>query len=357
MLMQSRSAVALVAVFAVAVSMLSTPAAAQVSLYHMDFKPADFDPASPGLVVGEANIGPTNFALPGFGWDETHGQQARPGVFFPNVVGAEPEDPGNRAFVFLFGAAGQNSSTFTSTTTPGSTFPAGGINPTLPENDGLGVTWSQHLENDAAGNPVNVRVAVQTAGGSWYASNAVFPTGTTGQGSQGNYDPQALIYNPAKANWLNLTIGATAAEGVTLGTQPVVDLSGNITGIGFIASFLAQSTVHIDFADVGIPPVPGDVNGDRIVDLINDYATIRANFGINVPSRLEGDVTGDGVVNLFDFAQWKDRFLQNPGAGAGDGSLAYFDGLLAAVPEPTTAILLMLGLPIIGGGRRRDRNS
>ncbi len=316
------------------------PAAAQVSLYHMDFKPADFNPASPGLVEGELNIGPTNFAMPGFGWDETHGQQARPGVFFPNAAGSAPEDPGNRAFVFLFGAADQNSSTFTSTTTPGSTFPAAGIDPTLPANAGLGITWSQHLEANAGGNPVHVRVAVQTAGGNWYASNGIFDTGTVGQGSQGNYDPQALLYNPAKANWLNLTLGATAAEGVTIGATPALDLTGNITGVGFVASFVAQSTVHIDFVDVGIPPVPGDVNGDRIVDLVNDYAVIRSNFGTNVASRLLGDVTGDGVVNLFDFAQWKNNY---PFPAGGDGSMAYFDSLL--VPEPASAALLALCVP------------
>ena len=214
----------------------ATPAAAQVSIYHMDFKPADFNPASPGLAAGETNIGPTNFAMPGFGWDETHGQQGRPGVFFPNVAGLNPEDPTNRAFVFLFGTAGQTNSTFTSTTTPGSTFPAGGINPTLPANAGLGFTWSQHLEANAGGNPVHVRFAVQTAAGSWYASNAVFDTGTVGQGSQGNYDPELLTYNPAKANWLNLTIGAAAADGVTIGATPAADLTGNITGIGFIGA-------------------------------------------------------------------------------------------------------------------------
>jgi hypothetical protein len=354
MLKQSRSAMVSALAIALAV-LLSGPAVAQVSLYRMDFQPSDFDPASPGLVVGEPNVGPTLFAMPGFGWDETHGQQGRPGVFFPDT-GAEPETPGNRAFMFLFGAAGQTNSSFTSTTTPGSTFPAGGINPTLPENAGLGISWSQHLENNAGGNPVNVNVAVQIAGGNWYASSAIFPTGTVGQGAQGNYDPQSMLYSPAKANWLNLTIGATPAEGVTIGAQPALDLSGNITGIGFIGSMVVQSTVHIDFVDVGIPPVPGDVNGDRIVDLVNDYATIRSNFGLSVPSRLEGDVTGDGVVNLFDFAQWKDRYLMNPGAGAGDGSMAFFDGLLAAVPEPATAVLLVFGLPLVLV-RRRTWNS
>ena len=83
--------------------------------------------------------------------------------------------------------------------------------------------------------------------------------------------------------------------------------------------------MHIDFVDVGIPPVPGDVNGDRIVDLINDYATIKGNFGMNVPSPAQGDVTGDGVVNLLDFAQWKDNF---PFPAGGSST---FSG---AIPEP-----------------------
>jgi hypothetical protein len=325
--------------------LIAGPALAQVSLYHMDFSPADFNPASPGLAAGEMNLGPTNFALPGFGWDETHGQQARPGVFFPNVAGSNPEDPGNRAFVFLFGPNGQTNSTFTSTTTPGSTFPAAGINPNDPANAGLGFSWSQHLENTAGGNPVNVRFAVQTANGNWYASNAVFPTGTVGVGSQGNYDPQSLLYNPARANWLDLTLGATPAEGVTIGSQPAADLSGNLTGIGFIGAFLAQSTVHIDFVDVGIPPVPGDVNGDRMVTLA-DYNTIKANFGMNVATRDLGDVTGDGVVNLLDFGQWKDNF-PFPGGAVGSG---------AEVPEPAAA-LLAFSACVIGGLLRVPRSS
>jgi PEP-CTERM motif len=342
------------AVLAVTLVVLTTfqPVAAQVSLYHMDFKPADFNPASPGLVAGEANVGPNNFAMPGFGWDEIHGQAGRPGVYFPNVAGSNPEDPNNRAFVFLFGAAAQTSSTFTSTATPGSTFPATGINPTLPANAGLGITWAQHLENTASGNPVHVRVALQIAGGNWYVSNGVFDTGTVGAGSQGNFDPQALLYNPAKANWLNLTIGATAVDGVTIGSAPASDLSGNITGIGFVASFVIQSTVHIDYVDVGIPPVPGDVNGDRIVDLVNDYAIIRSHFGTNVASRSLGDVTGDGMVNLLDFAQWKDHY---PFPAGGDGSLEFFDHLLASVPEPSALLLLAVGLTLSSGWSRRRR--
>jgi hypothetical protein len=186
---------------------------------------------------------------------------------------------------------------------------------------------------------------VQTANGNWYASNAVFPTATMGVGSQGNYDPQSLIYNPARANWLNLTLGATPAEGVTIGAQPAADLMGNITGIGFVAAFLAQSTVHIDFVDVGIPPVPGDVTNDRMVTLA-DYNIIKANFGMNVASRNLGDVTGDGVVNLLDFGQWKDNFPFPAGAsGAGP------------VPEPTSAALMAVALALGCGWRRLPKKN
>jgi hypothetical protein len=322
----------------------ATPSVAQVSLYHMDFKPADFNAASPGLQAGEANIGPTNFAMPGFGWDESHGQSGRPGVFYPNN-GLNPEDPTNRAFLFLFGSNGQTNSTFTSTTTPGSTFPAAGIDPTAPANTGLGISWSQHLENTANGGspaapvPVHVQVAVQTAGGNWYLSSAVYDTSVTGAGSQGNFDPQLLTYSSAKANWLNLTIppGGTVAAPtfVQIGSQPASNLTGNITGVGFVASFIStgSSTVHIDFVDVGIPPVPGDVTGDRLVTMA-DYNIIKSNFGTNQIGRAQGDLTGDGVVNLLDFAQWKTAFSGGGSLGAG------------TVPEPTSFVLMGLGLSL-----------
>jgi hypothetical protein len=82
---------------------------------------------------------------------------------------------------------------------------------------------------------------------------------------------------------------------------------------------------------------------------LNDYNIIKANFGTDVASRELGDVTGDGVVNLLDFGQWKDNF---PLSGSASGSAA------AQVPEPTSAavgaLVVALGaaLPRI---RRRSR--
>ncbi len=76
--------------------------------------------------------------------------------------------------------------------------------------------------------------------------------------------------------------------------------------------------------------------------------SIKANFGTNVASRTFGDVTGDGVVNLFDFAQWKDNY---PFPAGGSGACS------GTIPEPTGAVLIALGLPLGWGLRRLRRRS
>ena len=199
--------------------------------------------------------------------------------------------------------------------------------------------------------PDNVQVAVQTANGNWYLSTAVFPTVGAAQGNPqtvSTYDQHTLIYNTAKTNWLSLTVPATTTTAVTVGTQPATNLTGNITGVGFVTSLIraAATTVDIDFVDVGIPPVPGDVTGDRLV-MMDDYNIIKANFGTSQALRTGGDLNKDGVVNLLDFAQWKNAF------GTGAGSVGG-----GAVPEPASLALMAVGLPIAGYMLRfRKKNS
>lgn len=84
---------------------------------------------------------------------------------------------------------------------------------------------------------------------------------------------------------------------------------------------------------------PGDVDGDGDVDMA-DFDTIRTNFRTTVTNRNQGDLTGDGFVDLLDFRQWKDNDLL---AGAGAG---------AAIPEPSSLLLALLGVAAFRRQRR-----
>lgn len=99
-----------------------------------------------------------------------------------------------------------------------------------------------------------------------------------------------------------------------------------------------------------VPPDPGDTDDDGDVDL-DDLLPIRTNYLQQVAARIEGDLNGDLVVNSRDFREWKTAFL-----GAG-GSLAGADlAFLTAVPEPSTAgLLLLAGLAVFGFRMQRKK--
>jgi hypothetical protein len=107
---------------------------------------------------------------------------------------------------------------------------------------------------------------------------------------------------------------------------------------------LRQAVTYIASAPA---PVIGDVNGNGVAD-INDYAIIRDNF--NKPgNKAQGDLTGNGQVNFHDFRLWKNF------APAGVGSEAE---LLAGlgIPEPGSVVLAMLAaISLAGTVARRGR--
>ena len=72
-----------------------------------------------------------------------------------------------------------------------------------------------------------------------------------------------------------------------------------------------------------------------------DADLIRQNLLVTGASRGQGDLTGDGIVNLLDFKLWKT--LSGGGIGSGAG----------AVPEPSTLLLVLLGAAA-GLGRHRS---
>ena len=86
----------------------------------------------------------------------------------------------------------------------------------------------------------------------------------------------------------------------------------------------------------------GDFNGDGNVTTA-DYDILKANWLSAVSPYADGDVTGDGIVNLYDFAKFKNELF--PGGAA---AFAAATGL----PEPGTLFLLLTALPAWIGCRR-----
>ena len=107
----------------------------------------------------------------------------------------------------------------------------------------------------------------------------------------------------------------------------------NVTldSIQFFGSSDAQIYLDDVFWDpqaVFVPPIPGDFNGDGVVDS-GDLPFWEAGYGLQSgagPS--DGDANGDGVVGGDDFLIWQ----QNLGSGATLSA--------TSVPEPTAAVLL-----------------
>jgi len=100
----------------------------------------------------------------------------------------------------------------------------------------------------------------------------------------------------------------------------------------------------------------GDLNLDGLVNSA-DASKFLANYGKAVTRWIDGDLNYDGLVNSADAS----KFLANYGKGAGFSQL---DGLTAAdasafaaiqalVPEPATGLMVLGGLGLFAGRRRR----
>jgi hypothetical protein len=85
-----------------------------------------------------------------------------------------------------------------------------------------------------------------------------------------------------------------------------------------------------ELLDPSTAPVPGDVNGDRVVNN-TDFDIIRGNFLLSATTREQGDLNRDGLVEFADFRIWKNNVP--PGAGS-----------VASIPEPGTLILVECAL-------------
>lgn len=86
----------------------------------------------------------------------------------------------------------------------------------------------------------------------------------------------------------------------------------------------------IPLADTGLT---GDYNGDGVVNAA-DYTIWRDNLGAMVASGTGADGSGNGTVDQADYDEWRSNF----------GEMALGSGGGAAVPEPASVVLLLLGV-------------
>ena len=96
---------------------------------------------------------------------------------------------------------------------------------------------------------------------------------------------------------------------------------------------------------------PGDTDGNRIVNDL-DLANFQAAFGLSGAELIaagfdfDPDFDNDGDADLDDFVTLRQFFGTNFAPSAPD--------FAATTPEPTTMLLLALGLPVMLRRRRKE---
>ena len=109
-----------------------------------------------------------------------------------------------------------------------------------------------------------------------------------------------------------------------------------------VLTALTTATDHLpivaDYSFASAVGIAGDYDHSGAVDAA-DYTLWLSSFGSS--TSLAADGNANGIVDAADYSVWRDHFGNHipPGAGAGG---------LAAVPEPSTALLLSVGVCLAG---------
>ncbi len=116
--------------------------------------------------------------------------------------------------------------------------------------------------------------------------------------------------------------------------------SGDGGGGSSANPLLAVDNVVLRYVDVMAPGGNADFNGDGRVDG-RDFLIWQRGFGTPDALLVDGDADGDNDVDSEDLLIWQDQYVNGPLAAFG------------VVPEPTSAVLLLLAATSVCGLRRR----
>jgi hypothetical protein len=208
----------------------------------------------------------------------------------------------------------------------------------------------------------------------WYHVEVVRPAGAAG-GSRMYVNGSAVAVAPGgyPDDWADLTVGTNTAgddqpsPGFTGGTNEfftgivdelklfVIGTSTSTTPVNYGGFNIATDNDFIASPVSGLKNVAGDVNNDGSLNQADKDAFIAGwmdqrvvgGFQIgDMTSRLQGDFNFDGITNINDLL-----VFQNALSSAGIGTLTPAD--LGIVPEPMSAVLLLVAGAALFPGRRR----
>jgi hypothetical protein len=170
----------------------------------------------------------------------------------------------------------------------------------------------------------------------WSTINATNPAWTVTATPDPNAPYATSFSEDGGGNLVTIPAGGSLSFGNAWRMTPYEDVRIYLTlADGTLAAFSPEYT--------GAAALVGDLNGDGIINIANDYQTLLNNMhtslaglGLTAVERYQlGDLTNDSLVNFFDFAAFREAYDQANGAGA-------FQAAVGSVPEPSSLAMLMV---------------